>query len=126
MKNKITFQFREVSETLVPNRSERISYMVALVFVLLMVVLTSVLWSRFPVVIPLYFSLPWGEARLANRFMLYLLPLLSLSILMTNLALGRLLVKLSPLLPRVLAIGAAVIALMLVIALFGIILSLLL
>ena len=125
-KNKLTFSIRETAEILVPNRTERSSYVLSLSLTLIMFLMITFLWGKLPPVVPLYFSLPWGEARLAPRLMLYLLPIVTLAVLMINVGLGRLLGKLSPLLPRVLAAGSAVIAAMFVIALSGIIQSLLL
>ena len=125
-KNKQTFNIRETAETLIPDKLSRTSYFVSLILVLLMIAGLSTIITKLPQVVPLYFTLPWGEARLAPRPMLYLLPSVSLLVMIVNLALGRLSAKLSPLLPRVLAVAALVTAAMMSVSLIGIIQSLVL
>jgi hypothetical protein len=126
MKNKLTFNIREVGETLVPDRTERSSYLLALLIACVMFLLITLLWGKLPPLVPIYLSLPWGEGRLASRVMFYLLPIITLAVMVVNVGLGRLLGKLSMLLPRVLSAGAVMIAVMMMIALLGIIQSLLL
>lgn len=125
-KNKQTFNIRETAEILIPDKLSRTSYFGGLILSLLMLSLISGLLVRLPQVVPLYFTLPWGEARLAPRLMLYLLPSISIVVMMVNLALGRLSAKLSPLLPRVLSVASLVISAMMSISLVGIIQSLVL
>jgi hypothetical protein len=124
--NKQTFSIRETAETLVPDKMARTGYSIALGMILVMAVAITGLISRLPSVVPLYFTLPWGEARLAAKVMLYLLPLLSLVFLVINLAVSRLVKHLSTLLPRVLAVATAVVTAMMMISLLGIIQSLIL
>ena len=121
---KLTFNISETAEILVPDKLGRTSYFVGLMIGVIMTILITILISRLPAVVPMYFTLPWGEARLTSRVMLYLLPALALLILMVNLSLGRVASKLSLLLPRVLAVGAAITAGMLLLALVGIVQSL--
>jgi hypothetical protein len=126
IKNKQTFSIRETAEILVPDKFGRTSYLIALSLVVLMIGLITLLLKRLPNVVPLYFTKPWGEGRLTERIMLYLLPTTSMLFLFINLILGRLSAKLSALLPRVLAVSTAVIAFMMMIALLGIVQSLVL
>ncbi|KKU46011.1 MAG: hypothetical protein UX62_C0003G0022 [Microgenomates group bacterium GW2011_GWA2_46_7] len=121
---KLTFNISETAEILVPDKLGRTSYFVGLMIGVIMTILITILISRLPAVVPMYFTLPWGEARLTSRVMLYLLPALALLILMVNLSLGRVASKLSLLLPRVLAVGTAITAGMLLLALVGIVQSL--
>lgn len=124
--NKQTFSIRETAEILVPDTLARSGYAIGLVLSLVMVAIISGILSRLPIVVPLYFTLPWGEARLASKFMLYILPGLSLGFMMLNLVVGRILRHLSPLLPRVLAVSTGVVDTMMLMALLGIIQSLIL
>lgn len=123
-KNKLTFNIKATAEILVPNKSERNSYLVALAIIGVMIGMISLVMPRLGGVVPLYFSLPWGEARLAPRVALYLLPILSLGVVVVNIGLGRLLRGLSPLLPRILASGALLLAIMMLVAGLGIVQSL--
>lgn len=125
-KNKLTFNIRETAETLVPDQMGRTSYYIALLMITLMVGIITLLMSGLPKLVPLFFSLPWGESRLAPKGLLYLLPGISTVFLVINLGLGKIASKLSPLLPRILAVASAVIAGMMVISLGGIIQSLML
>lgn len=125
-KNKQTFSIRETAEILVPDKFGRTSYVSALLLIIVMISLISLLFGKMPPSVPLYFTLPWGEARLAPKAMLYILPSIAMAFLAFNLGLGRLASKLSPLLPRVLAVSTAIITGMMLISLFGIIQSLVL
>lgn len=124
--NKQTFSIRETAEILVPDSFGRTNYLVAFLISVVMIIMIAALYGKTPQFVPLYFTLPWGEARLAHKVMLYILPSISILILIFNLALGRLSTKLSPLLPRVLAVSTVVITSMLMIALLGIVQSLIL
>lgn len=126
IKNKQTFSITGTAEILIPDKLGRTSYLVALVLVLVMIALIGVTYGKLPQTIPLYFSLPWGEGRLAPKIMFFTLPGMSLFLLLLNLFLGRISTKLSPILPRVLAVASVVIAAMLLFATLGIIQSLVL
>lgn len=125
-KIKQTFSIRETAEVLVPDRLGRTSYLISLVIILLMTGSIILLYGSLPTLLPLYFTLPWGEARLAPKVMIALLPGIALLFWIFNLALSRLSGKLSPLLPQVLAMSVAVVSLMMLMALFGIVQSLVL
>lgn len=126
IKNKQTFSIRETAETLVPDKFGRTSYLLGLTIILLMIAITTLLLGKLPQLVPLYFTLPWGEARLAPKYALYFLPGIAILFLIFNLALGNIANKLSPLLPRVLAVSSAVVSGMMLIALLGIVQSLIL
>jgi hypothetical protein len=126
IKAKQTFNIRETAETLVPDKLGRTSYFVALMMILIMLVIITMLLGNLPAIVPMFFTLPWGESRLAPKMMLYMLPLIALVFLTLNLTLGRLSLKLSSLLPRVLAVSTAVVTLMLLVSLLGIVQSLVL
>lgn len=126
MKRENIFNIRETAVILVPDRISRLSYVYAIGIFLLMVGLLTVFLGKLPPNVPLYFTLPWGEARLAPKQMLYGLPGLTVLFLVVNLLVARAVQKLSPLLPKVLAVSTLVVAGMLLIALLGIAKSLIL
>lgn len=51
--------------------------------------LIFLVFSRLPEVIPLFYSLPWGEKQLASKYLLILLPSLALGISLINLIIGQ-------------------------------------
>jgi|GEM_PF-1016863 len=125
-KNKQTFSITATAEILVPDELGRASYLATFGILIIMVAVIGAVYSRLPQNIPLYFSLPWGEARLAPKIMFMTLPVIAIVMSILNLILGRISTKLSPLLPRVLAVTSAVISGMILLATIGIIQSLLL
>lgn len=126
IKIKKTFSIRETAEILVPDRFGRTNYFIAFLLIIIMLGMIAGLLRNIPSVVPMFFTLPWGEARLAPKIMLYFLPLVSFTFLLINLGLGRLSAKLSPLLPRVLAVSTSVVTFMMLISLLGILQSLIL
>lgn len=62
-------------------------------FFLISLALIAWQWSSLPPQVPLYYSLPWGEQRLAAPWELTLLPTMILSIFITNLLTAFLLVR---------------------------------
>jgi hypothetical protein len=126
IKNKQTFSITDTAQILIPDKLGRASYLFALGLAIIMIAVIGAVYARLPQNIPLYFSLPWGEARLAPKIMFMSLPGISLLLSMINLFLGRMATKLSPILPRVLAVASVVVAAMLLFATFGIIQSLVL
>ncbi|MFA5025130.1 MAG: hypothetical protein WC503_01290 [Candidatus Shapirobacteria bacterium] len=62
------------------------SRLLRLCVVLLIAQIVLIIWfyNQLPPEIPLYFSRPWGESWLAPSSMIFILPLLSLIVLLTN------------------------------------------
>lgn len=125
-KNKQTFSIRETAETLVPDQFGRTNYLISLGVIVLMVAIIGGLYAQIPSIVPLYFSLPWGEARLVEKIFLLMLPLIAVIIIIINIILAKLIHQLSPLLPRVLAVSTMIVSVMLGVALVGILQSLVL
>lgn len=110
---------------LVPKSSARVFYLLA-IFIIFFQTLTIVwLWNKLPRVVPIFFTQPWGEARLAPKLYLALFPGLSLVIGIINLVLSRGAKDESPLLPYTLAVATMVVTAMLAIGLGGILQSIL-
>ena len=120
---KLTFNIRETAEQLVPDALGRSSYLIASGLIIVMILAIGGLLSRLPTRIPLYYSLPWGEIRLAHKATLFLLPGLGMGVVGINIAIAKMVSKLSPLLPKVLSVGSAVITGMLALGLWGILQS---
>lgn len=113
-------------EILVPDRVGRTSYIVGSSLVVIMLAMITWLMGKLPSMVPLYFTLPWGEGRLAPKLMLYILPGLAFGFMVINLVIGRFFAKLSPLIPRALGVATAAIAGMIMVGLLGIVQSLIL
>lgn len=126
IKIKKTFSISETAETLVPDKLGRTGYFIALIMILVMLAMITMLLGNLPAVVPLFFTLPWGESRLAPKIMLYMLPLIAILFLAINLTLGRMSLKLSSLLPTVMAVSTAVVTFILLVSLLGIVQSLIL
>lgn len=125
-KNKQTFNIKETAEQLVPDKLGRTSYLISLLVAVVLFAIIGAIYLKLPPKIPLYFTLPWGEMRLASKLSILILPILLLAVVIFNVLLGRIASKLSPLLPRVLAVASLVIAVMIIVAIFGILQSLIL
>jgi hypothetical protein len=125
-KNKQTFNIKETAEQLIPDEMGRSSYLLAILLGLVMFGVIGAIYTKLPAKIPLYFTMPWGEARLAPKLAILLLPVILLFVVSFNIVLGRVASKLSPLLPRVLAVASSVIGVMMMVAIFGIVQSLIL
>ncbi|KKU88344.1 MAG: hypothetical protein UY18_C0015G0002 [Microgenomates group bacterium GW2011_GWF2_47_9] len=110
---------------LVPNNQYRKYYSLSILIILGMVGATALLWRSLPRVVPLFFTKPWGEARLAEKPLLLLLPSLGFLIVVVNLILGRMSRNMTKLLAYTAAGATLLINLMLAIAIFGIIQSVL-
>lgn len=66
------------------DRVTSLTIKLSLVFLLGSLILILLFWQRFPPQVPLFFSRPWGESQLGPPGMLFLFPLLSLGLLITN------------------------------------------
>jgi hypothetical protein len=125
-KNRQTFSITGTAEILVPDKLGRTSYLVSVGIIILMIGVVALVYGSLPHSIPMYFSLPWGESRLAPKIMLLTLPAIALLFSILNIVLGRISNTLSPILPRVLAVASTAVSAMLLIAVLGIIQSLIL
>lgn len=110
---------------LVPKSSARVYYYIAFWITLIQAATIALLWKYLPVVVPLFFTEPWGEARLAPKLYLGIIPLLSIGTLVTNLILGKSAKEESPVLVFTLAISTLFVVVMLSLALGGILQSIL-
>ncbi|HEX7456222.1 MAG TPA: hypothetical protein VF303_02030 [Candidatus Nanoarchaeia archaeon] len=72
-----------------PHLASLTSLVAGLFFVLLSAFLIWKNTNNFPLAVPLWFSKPWGEERLAEPILLWLLPLASLATIIINFSLSR-------------------------------------
>lgn len=110
---------------LVPKTGARIYYYAAFLIIILQGTVLAWIWKYIPKVVPLFFTEPWGEGRLAPKVYLAILPTLALLSIIVNLILGRKAKDESPLLSYTLAVASLVITIMFVIAMAGILQSIL-
>src|SRR5574340_423066 len=120
MKEARLFNIKLTAEELVPDKLNRTSYTLTLLVILVMILVIGALWQKWPNVVPLWFTEPWGEARLAPRIWLLVLPGVAMLTMITNLAVSKLVTKTGPLLLRMLSLATVVVAVILFIALLGI------
>lgn len=90
-------------------------------FITLQLLLIFFKFSQLPPQVPLFYSLPWGEARLASAASLFLLPTLSTTFLIVNLSLSIVYLKTIPLFSYLLAVFSLIFSSFSFIALFKII-----
>lgn len=119
------FRIQIDPQALVPRMVVRKYYFLGAGIVLLMGTVLGLAYQRLPRVVPLYFTEPWGEARLAPKVQLAMLPLLALLVLVVNVLVTRAVHSEHKALVHTLAVGALAVTLMFAVALFGIVQSLL-
>lgn len=110
---------------LVPKTAARLFYYGAFWLTVLQAAAISFLWNYIPRVVPLFFTEPWGEARIAPKVFLFILPALSFLSLALNLILGKASKEVSRLLSYSLAVSTLIVVIMFSISLAGILQSLL-
>lgn len=71
-------QIRKEMEELTSSPILRVILFLPLVLVIIMLLILGIYFKKLPPLVPLYYSLPWGEDQLTAPYMLLLLPLGSL------------------------------------------------
>ena len=123
---KQTFNIGKTAEELVPDTGNRTVYFFAIVLSLSMAAGIALLWTRLPTAVPLFFTQPWGQERLAAEPLIFLLPAVAVATVVVNIFLSSISRSTSPLLPRMLAVSSLVVAVALCLGFLGIAQSLLL
>ncbi len=124
MKQARTFSITKTAEAIVPDSVSRSGYTASLAITLVLTIMMIVFWGKLPSLVPLFFTEPWGEARLSAKEWIVLLPTLSFLTITINVIVGKVASNTSPLLPRMLALASAVVAVSLLISYLGIVQSL--
>jgi hypothetical protein len=117
------FTIRLDTKELVKDTLARTFYVISLVVILMMTGAIGLFWKVLPRVIPLYYSLPWGEARLAPKIQLFILPIVGLVVVVMNVVVGKILKLFPVLLARMLGVSALVIVILLLLSEVGILQS---
>jgi len=86
----------------------KIATRVFLVFFTLSLLILILKWQNLPLEVPLYYSLPWGEAQLATPFDLLILPLVSFFVFILNFFLASILLEKEPWLCRILILTSTI------------------
>ncbi len=116
---KHTFNISQAAEELVPNKINRNMYLAAIIMAILLIGFTVLFYSRLPERIPILLTKPWGEGRLGPRMFLYGYGGLVLVVTLLNITLGKLWGGGGSLVPRILSITAVIFALLMTLALWG-------
>ncbi len=120
-----TFTLPTIPQGIVGDEQARKYYLVTIVLCLLSVAIASVVLSNLPQQIPIWFTYPWGEGRLAPRNFILVIPGIMTLVLITNIMIARLFRNYPILLSRILAIASMLFSIMLFMALIGILQSIL-
>lgn len=120
---KHTFNTLKVAEELVPDKINRNTYFGAVVIALVLCGVPALIYNRLPERLPLLWTLPWGEARLLPRVGIFGGGILTLIIVVVNVILGKSWVGGGSLVPRILSTSVLVVALALLIAMWGVLQS---
>lgn len=67
----------------------KLTFRAGLFLILLQIVIILINFNNLPSVVPLFYSLPWGEKRLADSRFLFMLPSFSLLILFLNFIISK-------------------------------------
>jgi hypothetical protein len=107
-------------QILVPGAAVRKYYFLSLLLTAGMGAAIGILYNKLPLVVPLYLTEPWGEARLAPKIYLSLLPILSFSVMTVNLLVSRTVAPTHKAIVTALALGSLMVSMMMVLSLYGI------
>lgn len=103
---------REVKNQLLKDRFESFVLFFGIASILIQLFLIFFSWRNLPPQIPIFYSRPWGEAILAQKFFLLLLPLISLVFISINYLMIVFLTRGNYFLSRVLTIFSLLVVLM--------------
>jgi uncharacterized membrane protein len=70
-------------------KDSKIIFLTNIIFIIAQVLLIFLTQNKLPPQIPLFYSNPWGSNQLADKFMIAILPVLSGTILISNLFLAK-------------------------------------
>jgi hypothetical protein len=92
-----------------------------IIFILCQVAILFIKFNNLPPQIPLFYSLPWGESQIASVSSIFILPVLSIVIMLLNNFLAVFFLKSSKLLSRILVVVSLICSVFATIAIFEII-----
>lgn len=118
-------RFSTTTEILLPDTFARKSFVWAFFITAGLALLVGISLSFMPSIVPLFYSLPWGESRLAENYFLFLLPAISALFLFVNLVIARAIRRESVLMVKTLALSTLLVSGMLLYTFLGIAVSIL-
>lgn len=124
MSTEHKFRINFSAEEFTPSLQTKKYYLMSIGLSILMTGIILFLLPYLPKQVPLFYTETWGEARLAPRIYLLMLPILSILFMIINLVLGRS-VKEELVLSRTLAGANLLVTILLAISLVGIVQSIL-
>jgi len=96
------FSIKQELDILFQDKKLKVSIRFMLGFLFLTSTLVLLLWRRLPPKIPLFYSRPWGEEQLVERFWLLVLPIICFLLISFNFRLAGLFLKKENLLAQIL------------------------
>lgn len=88
------------------------SFILSFLLVLISLIYIALFYSKLPPVIPLFNQMPWGEARLAEKQNIFILPAISLFIFVTNFCIAFFVYEKMPLVCRILCATSLLVCLL--------------
>ena len=92
-----------------------------LAFIIIQIAFLFWKFNSLPPQVPLYYSLPWGESQLTQTSLLFLLPTISLVLLLIDHLFAISLVKISSLLSRILLVISLIFSFLSLVTLFNVV-----
>lgn len=118
-------RFSTTTEILLPDTFARKSFVWAFFITIGLTILVGIALGFMPNVVPLFYSLPWGESRLTQKYFLFLLPAISGVFILVNLIIARVIRREHILMVKALALSTLLVSGMLFYTFLGIAISIL-
>lgn len=114
------FRINLSPEEYAPSSAVKKYYLLSILLIIMMTGIIFFLLPYLPLQVPLFYTQPWGEGRLATKESLFLLPALSLFFLALNLVVGKG-VKEELVLSKTIGAGTLLMSILIFVSLAGII-----
>lgn len=120
------FRINVDPQSLVPLDSVRRYYLISLIVTIIIAGGIFLTYRYLPRIVPMLFTEPWGVARLVPKLYLFLLPIISLMVIVINIIIGKMMnIDETRVLVHSLGIGSLAVSMALLVSLVGIIQSIL-
>lgn len=97
---------------IVQDSSIKYPFFLCIFFIITQLILLAVFYNNLPPLIPLFNSLPWGESRLAFSQFIFLVPAVSIIVILLNLYIAKLIYTKHTLVARILTVNGFLISLL--------------
>lgn len=101
---------REAIDYLKQDRVLKFAFISSSIFFLCQVIFLGLSFSKLPPLVPLYLQRPWGEAQIASKAQIFILPAITASLIIANTLLGVAFYKNNTLVARILLWGQALLS----------------